>query len=121
MTTFKWNKKQREAVLSLAEGYSINEVLAKVDISESQLYRWRQNIDFAKELDRLSNMLFTASKAERLRITHRIVRKAMERENPTNKDILEWLKFAQSETDGIKLDLTALLDNDPPMAGGGSE
>ena len=29
---------------------------------------------------------------------------------PTSKDLLEWLKYAQGETDGVKLDMAMLLE-----------
>jgi hypothetical protein len=53
-----------------------------------------------------------AMRSERIKITKRVVRQRIMDTDLilSEKDILDWLKFAQSETDGIKLDLAALLD-----------
>lgn len=55
-------------------------------------------------------MTDVASRAERLRIAKRVVRQFTKDDKiETVKDILDWLKFAQSETDGIKLDIAKQL------------
>ena len=52
-----------------------------------------------------------AIKAERMRIAKRAVRQMVKGELvETKKDLLDWLKYAQMETEGIRLDLTELLD-----------
>ncbi len=49
-----------------------------------------------------------SARAERLRLAKRVVRsKILDGVPQSDKDLLEWLKYAQSETDGIKLDLAA--------------
>lgn len=73
------------------------------------------------EVDRLSLMVDVSSRAERLRITMRAVRqKTPGNKILTDKDLLDWLKFAQSETDGLKLDLakleTAFNADEVPLA-----
>ena len=67
----------------------------------------------------MSLMVGIASRAERLRIAKKTIRSLAKKQVPTHKDLLEWLKYAQGETDGIKLDLTPLYDAITPMAGGG--
>lgn len=119
MSGFKWTKVKAEAVELLAEGYTIEEAAARIERSERQLYRWKADINFLEELDRLSRMIGAANKAERLRIANRMVREAMRKQVPTTKDLLEWLKYAQSETDGIKLELTSLIEAAGSVAGGG--
>ena len=53
-------------------------------------------------------MIGIANRAERLRIANRVIREKIRGELvETDKDILDWIKFAQSETDGIKLNLDA--------------
>ena len=49
----------------------------------------------------------------------RMVRNSLNSRQKSNKDILDWLKFAQSETDGVKLDLTSLTTDDTSVAGSG--
>ena len=119
MTGYTWTKQKSQAVELLAEGYTIEEAAARIGRSERQLYRWKADIEFLEELDRLSRMIGAANKAERLRIANRMVREAMRKQAPTTKDLLEWLKYAQSETDGIKLELTSLIEAAASVAGGG--
>jgi hypothetical protein len=50
-------------------------------------------------------MIDVSSRAERLRMAMRAVRQKVRPDGTleTDKDVLDWLKFAQSETTGIKL------------------
>lgn len=106
---FGWNEKTSEAAMLLAQGFTNREVSEKVNVSERTLYRWQTDIDFSAEVDRLSLMLGIAARAERLRMAQRVARqKTTGGTIDTDKDLLDWLKFAQSETDGIKLDLAAI-------------
>ena len=81
-------------------------------VAERTVYRWQNEPEFAAEVDRLSLMVAVASRAHRLRIANRVIRQLVRdgQAIPTAKDILDWLKYAQGETDGVKLDLAALLD-----------
>ncbi len=57
-------------------------------------------------------MVGIASRAERLRIAHRAVREMTTNGVvQTSKDLLDWMKYIQSETDGTKSELaTSLAD-----------
>lgn len=120
MGHFRWTAKAEKAAVSLANGYTREEAAAEAEIARSTLYRWLAIPEFAEEVDRLTLMTDIASKAERLRIAKRVIRQI---KLWTQKDLLDWLKYAQSETDGIKLDLTKLLsavtEDDPSVAAGG--
>jgi hypothetical protein len=91
--------------------------------------RWLEDNDFSAEVDRLTLMTGIAARAERLRIAKRVVAQRIRKEDGfvhTKHDLLDWLKFVQGETDGIKLDLAALADlaaplADPGQAGTGQE
>jgi hypothetical protein len=50
-------------------------------------------------------MIDVASRAERLRMAMRVVRQKVRADGTveTERDLLDWLKYAQSETTGIKL------------------
>ena len=121
VSSFEWDEKKSKAAMLLAQGYLIKEVGKAVGVNEKTIDRWKGDIEFAKEVDRLSLMLDIAGRAERLRIAMRMARRAMKKKNPTRRDLLDWLKFAQGETDGVKLDLTPLLDATTPVAGGGPD
>lgn len=117
MSPFNWNQRNSQAAMLLAEGLKIQEVADAVGVSEKTIDRWKRDIEFSSEVDRLSLMLGIASRAERLRIAKRIARQLGDM---TEKDLLDWLKFAQSETDGVKLDLAALVEAAASVADSGS-
>lgn len=116
---FKWSAKADAAAMALSLGYTIVEAADYANTSDRTIRRWKRHPEFCEEVDYLSHMVGIASRAERLRIVQRVVRvlvTSRPEELITEKDILEWLKFAQSETDGVKLDLAALLEASREMA-----
>jgi hypothetical protein len=118
MSNFRWTKQKSDAALGLAVGKPNTEVAGEVGVNEITIRRWRCEPEFSQEVDRLTLMVDIASRAERLRIAMRVVRERTKGESvETDKDLLDWLKFAQGETDGIKLDLTSLLEANSLMAG----
>lgn len=121
MSSFDWDEKKSTAAIMLSQGHLIKEVAKAVRVNEKTIDRWKGDIEFAKEVDRLSVMVDISGRAERLRIAMRMVRIAMKKKNPTKKDLLDWLKYAQGETDGVKLDLTALLEISTSLADGGQD
>lgn len=117
---FEWNQQRETAAIALAEGKTQAEAGEEVGVTDRTIRLWLQNEYFAAEVDRLSLMLGAASRAERLRIAKRVIRDRLSGTTiKTDKDLLEWLKYAQSETDGIKLDLgklAALAEAETPLA-----
>jgi DNA-binding transcriptional regulator LsrR (DeoR family) len=111
-SVFVWTQKKSQAALSLAEGKTQAEVGKEADVTDRTIRRWLQEPEFAAEVDRLTLMVGIASRAERLRIAKRVVRQFLHDQGHvvTDKDLLDWLKFAQGETDGIRLDLAALAE-----------
>ncbi len=112
MSEFRWTSKTSEAAYLLAQGYSVIEVAKQVEVNDRTIYRWKLDDEFSAEVDRLSLMIGIASRAERIRIAQSVVRQKMTEEGGfrTEKDLLDWIKFAQGETDGVKLDLANLLE-----------
>lgn len=97
--------------MKLAEGYTQAEAAAAANVAERTVQRWVADPEFSAEVDRLTHMTGIAMRAERLRIVMRVVReKTKGGVAITEKDLLDWLKYAQGETDGVKLDLAALLE-----------
>ncbi len=126
MSHFEWTEQRSTAALGLAEGKTHVEVAEECDIDRRTIHRWLQDPEFSAEVDRLSLMVGIAGRAHRLRLAQRVVRRLApdSGEVMTEKDLLDWLKFAQSETDGIKLDLAklaAVLTPDAPVAPSGSD
>jgi len=105
MSEFAWTRKKEIVVQSLAEGHTIEEAAKEATVSSRTISRWKQDIEFLKEIDRLTLMMGAATRAERIRIAKKAVREALKQTKITEKDLLDWLKYMQSETDGIKLGL----------------
>jgi hypothetical protein len=104
-TQFHWSSKRHKAALALAEGQSQQAVAEATGVCRKTICNWLCVTEFAAEVDRLSCMIDIASRAERLRMVMRVVRQKVRADGTpdTEKDLLDWLKFAQSETTGIKL------------------
>ena len=119
-TQFHWSSKRQKAALALAEGKSQQAVADAIGVCRKTICNWLCVTAFAAEVDRLSCMIDISSRAERLRMAMRVVRQKVRPDGTlvTYKDLLDWLKYAQSETTGIRLgfskgeaaDLDAQLD-----------
>lgn len=120
MSDFEWTPRRSNAAVMLARGYTNKQTAEDIGVSERTIDRWRADTEFMVEVDRLSVMVDLASRAERVRLAQRIARGMGEK---TQRDLLDWLKFIQSETDGAKLDggfieqLAALIANGARPAG----
>lgn len=106
---FKWNPQRSKVAIALAQGLTQKEIAAEFSITDRTIRLWLAEEEFKEEVDRLSLMVGISSRAERLRIAQRVIRQKVKEDADitTEKDLLEWLKFAQGETDGIKLNLDA--------------
>ena len=114
MAKWKWTKRKNEACAMMAAGMTINETAHKIGVDERTIYRWKNEPEFYRELNDLTLTTGLALKGERLRLTKRIVAdiqaEARRMNEPvTRKDILDWLKYAAEETDGLKLGVADLL------------
>jgi len=112
MASFRWTRRREKVALALAAGYTQAVAAEKAKVSERTVNRWYSKLEFAMEVDRLTLLTGISTRAERMRIVMQVVRQKIEAETgtvQTKRDILEWLKLAQSETDGAKLDLSSLF------------
>lgn len=102
--------------MRLALGETQASVAAKIGVDDRTVRRWLANAAFAAEVDRLSLMSDIAGRAKRVRIAKRVARQRVREDGfvESDKDLLDWLKFAQSETAGIKLDLAAIAETVEP-------
>jgi len=107
-----WDEKRNKAAVLLASGHSKTETAKIIGVDRTTIYYWLDIEAFSAEVDRLSLMVGVASRAERLRFINRVVRQSLKDDGSviTEKDILDWLKFAQSETTGAKIDLSKLAE-----------
>jgi len=104
-TQFQWSSTRTKAALALAEGQSQQAVAEATGVCRKTICNWLCVTEFAAEVDRLSCMIDVSSRAERLRMAMRVVRQKVRADGTpeTEKDLLDWLKYAQSDTTGIKL------------------
>lgn len=102
---FKWTAARTKAALALADGATQVEAAQEAEVTDRTIRLWLQEPEFAAEVDRLTLMTGMATRAARLRLAKRVIERLG---LATDKDLLDWLKFAQSETDGVKLDLAKL-------------
>ena len=109
---FKWTRRRERAAVHLAQGHTVAEAAEYARVTERTIYKWRNNLEFQTEVDRLSLMTGIAARGERLRIAMQVIRQKTREDGRlrTGRDLLDWLKFAQSETDGAKLDLAAIFE-----------
>lgn len=107
-----WDETRSTAAGLLAIGYSQTATAEEVGVHRNTIRNWLDDPEFAAEVDRLSVMTGVASRAERIRIANRLVRQRVNENGDilSDKDVLDWLKFAQSETDGAKLDFSKLAE-----------
>jgi hypothetical protein len=119
---FKWTETRTLAAIALADGQTQRAVAEALDINEKTVSRWMQHPDFSAEVDKLTFMVGLGSRAARVRLVKRIIAQRVKDDEDvqSDKDILDWLKYLQSETQGVRLDLAAFLAASAPMARGGS-
>jgi Homeodomain-like domain-containing protein len=105
MSAFEWNDTRSRAAIGLADGRTQQQVATECDITSRTIQRWLEHPEFAAEVDRLTLLTGIALRAERLRIVKRVIRQSVKDDQKikTTKDILDWLKHAQSETNGTDL------------------
>jgi hypothetical protein len=109
-SVFSWTPARERAAIALAEGRTQKDAAAEAEVTDRTIRDWLRHPEFGAEVDRLSLMVGISGRAERLRIAQRVVRQKTTDTGflETKADLLDWIKFAQSETDGIKLDLAKL-------------
>lgn len=102
---FEWTEIRSKVALGLAEGKTQQQVADECAIGRRTVVRWLEHPEFAAEVDRLTLLTGISLRAERMRIVKRVVRQSVKDDQKvkTTKDILEWLKHAQSETNGTDL------------------
>lgn len=107
-----WDQTRTKAAGLLALGHPKTYVADEVGVHRNTIAAWCDDPEFAEEVDRLTMMIGVASRSERIRLAMRLVRSRLNEEGvpQSEKDVLEWLKFAQSETHGARLDFGRLLE-----------
>lgn len=103
---FKWTAARKAAAFALADGKTRAEAAVSAEVAERSVYTWLLHPEFSEEVDRLTLMIGIATRAERMRVIKRLVAQRTKDDVIESKaDVLDWLKFAQSETTGAVNDL----------------
>lgn len=89
--------KKREAAILLGKTSTVKATAATLGMSERQIYRWKKEPPFMDEVQGYQNQVSTGM----LRTANRIIKQKFEADIPTKKDLLDWLKFASSESEHI--------------------
>ena len=107
-----WDEQKTQAAILLAQGYNHGVVSEEVNCNRTTIWRWMQNEEFAKEVDKLSLMYGVASKAHRMRLINQAIRQFID-ENGTldtgDDTLLDYLKEARQQIEGVKLDIISQL------------
>jgi len=113
VSPYQWTPKKQQAAVLLAEGFTHQKVAERVGVTKRTITNWLGEMEFRKEVDTLSVMVSIAGRAERLRMAMRAFRQFVKDDGTitTERDALDWLKFARDETDGIKTGLDAAFAN----------
>jgi len=104
-----WTPQAIKIVEMLAQGYQREEAAEEAGVGVATVYRLLKNAEFRDELDRLTLMAGYALKAHRVRLAMAVIRQKIDASTgtvQTKEDLLDWLKYLQSETEGIRLDLS---------------
>lgn len=94
---FTWSETKSQVAAMLASGYDEAEIKRRTGAKVKDIRAWLSHPNFAAEVDRLALMTGVALRSYRIRLANRIIRQIGIR---TNKDLLDWLKYLQSETTG---------------------
>ncbi len=97
VSAFKWTPQRQRAALALADGATQEEAAREAEATDRTIRNWLADPAFAEEVDRLTLMTGLATRAARLRLAKRVAEKLGDK---TDKDLIDWLKFLQSETTG---------------------
>lgn len=106
---FKWDEVTNEACRLLAIGKTQEYVAVQISVPRGTIAHWAVHPEFRNEMNRLTLITGLALRSERIRLAMQIIDKKIA--GSSKKDVLDWIKFLQSETDGARIDVTALLSD----------
>ncbi len=79
-----WDDLTNGVAVQLAEGLLIKEAAKQAHLNERTIRRWLDHVEFAAEVDRLTLMHNTASRAYRMRLVNRVVRQKVQSQQSLN-------------------------------------
>lgn len=101
-------EKKELAALLLARGFNSTLVAEVLKVSRTTLYRWKEDTDYLVLVDELTKDHDLSIRGWRLRFAKRALRDTVARREQadlplSDKDPLDWLKFAREETEGMRI------------------
>jgi len=109
---FQWTQAQSDAAVMLATGTPKKHIIEQLGIARTTLWNWEQNPVFSIEVDKLSLMHGLASKAYRMRMIQEAVKSFKNKDdswNTTGTTLLEWIKEARMQMEGVSLNIVSQL------------
>lgn len=102
MSSFKWNPRKRKAALMLAQGHTIVEVAKAFEVDSRTIDRWKDDISFMDEVDRLTSTTGLASDAELIRAVKRLIdrKRGKDGDLDSNRDVSELMRLLREITTG---------------------
>jgi len=110
---WQWDEQKAIAAKVLGEGYTQKEAAEAAGVSHKTVWNWQnKSPEFAAEVDRCSMMFDVASKAHRNRLLMKAIRQFVREDGNlrTGDDtLLDYIKEARMNTDGVKVDILTQL------------
>jgi transposase-like protein len=92
-----WDARKEVAARMIFEGERIKDVALILGVSERQIYRWKNEPEYFQ----LQNEFLMATRGEYMLQAKQEVRAEIRKNQPSKRDLLDWLKFLSEETDKI--------------------
>jgi hypothetical protein len=119
---FIWTEQRDRAAILLALGHNKAYVAKQVGISDRTVFNWLKEPQFEKEVDDLSLIMGSASKAYRARFINQAILQFKDKEGKLDLEgttLLDWLKEARMNAEGVKLgivsELASIVEEKPSM------
>lgn len=102
MSPFQWHGKKRTAARLLAEGATIIEAADACGVSEKTIDRWKRDITFTDEIDRLTLTTGMANEAELIRAVKRLInrKRGKDGELDSARDVADLIRLLREITTG---------------------
>lgn len=110
---WRWDEQKSIAARAMGEGYTQKEAAEAAGVHPKTVNNWwLKSPEFAAEVDRCSMMFDVASKAHRNRLLMKAIRQFVREDGNlrTGDDtLLDYIKEARLNTDGVKVDILTQL------------
>lgn len=102
MSAFHWHKKSKLAALKLADGYTEKEAAAAAGVTDRTIRRWKADITFSDEVDRLTLTTGLAVESEQIKLIKRLIqrKRGKDGELDSARDVSDLMRLMREVTTG---------------------